>query len=713
MKKTQNIFKKFICLILTSIITFGSYVFPVFAAIPDNESPDAQAVIDAYGLLKTHKTNIETEISTITSGTPSQAKSDAILEAQEFIAEIDAVFAGDKLEVKTTQFNVVNVIIDFNDTANDLGLGLEDSALKTQVLNDAYKIIQGYALTADYVVEYLKFEEAYTEKINLAGKKIDALESYVESLLVLNPNYDNTLYNSYITTLGELLISTGTQEDMNKADLLSTNLDTYKTNVETELKTELSTRYTSLKESLEDETRFDVTSLETEVSTAIEALGNGSLTLMELTNKYMNLFTQYNMLSSDYQRENPDTSYITNGLGFVKEQIKSISEQEITIEQIELIGSMINQSMPPHITLENLVSSIDENELFDKLVSGELSYDVLEAYVNLYNSFTIIPEIIGATEGDINNPNNNITPEARDELNKALADGITEGIFGENGYYMDLLENQIKNESKTDEERLEILNKLDLVEHSFEMLSGAPFITQFFPSNEELDKAVERISESIEKAKEFYNKSCDNTLSNLKANDIELDLTQGTHKIYVGNDVTKLDLLYLKNHEKATVEVVNPEELKVGSNKVIVRVTAENGEVREYVLEVIREEKEVAASTTENNTKEEVKATQMSTNNYSDETIDNTVEEVEEEKSNTSDSNEKYNEELEEETGLNGLTVLLIVAGIALVGFGIYKIFGEQEDKKIERAFSNQQPKKPQTNKPNNSNNKKKNNKRR
>jgi len=707
MKKTQNIFKKFICLILTSILTFGSYVFPVFAAIPDNESPDAQAVIDAYELLKTHKSNIETEISTITSGTPSQAKSDAVLEAEEFIAEIDNVFYDDKLEVKTTQFNVVSVTIDFNDTTNDLGLGLEASPLKTQVLNDAYKVIQSYALTADYVVEYLKFEEAYTEKINLAGKKIDALESYVESLLVLNPNYDNTLYNSYITTLGELLISTGTQEDMDKADLLSTNLDEYYENVSTELKTELSTRYTSLKENLALETRFDVTSLETEVSTAIEALGNGSLTLMELTEKYMNLFTQYNMLSSDYQRENPDTSYITNGLGFVKEQIKSISEQKITIEEIELIGSMINQSMPPHITLENLVSSIDENELFDKLVSGELSYDVLEAYVNLYNSFNVIPEVIGATEGDINNPNNNITPESRDELNKALADGITEGIFGETGYYMDLLENQIKNESKTDEERLEILNKLDLVEHSFEMLSGAPFITQFFPSNEALDEAVERISEAIEKAKEFYNKSCDNTLSNLKANDIELDLTQESHKIYVGNDVTKLDLSYLKNHEKATVEVVNPEELKVGSNEVIIRVTAENGEVREYVLEVIRAEKEVAATTTENNTKEEVKATQMSTNNYSDETIDNTVEEeTEEEKSNTSDSNEKYNEELEEEKGLNGLTVLLIVVGIALVGFGVYKIFGEKEDKKIERAFSNPQPKKQQTS------SKKKNNKR-
>ena len=39
MEKTQKILKRFISLILTFAISFGSYVFPVFAALPeDNET---------------------------------------------------------------------------------------------------------------------------------------------------------------------------------------------------------------------------------------------------------------------------------------------------------------------------------------------------------------------------------------------------------------------------------------------------------------------------------------------------------------------------------------------------------------------------------------------------------------------------------------------------------------------------------------------------
>ena len=706
MKKTQNIFKKFICLILTSILTFGSYVLPVFAAIPDNDNPDVQDVIDAYDALKTHRDSIESKIAEINNyGTPSTAKQMAINEATEAINEIDSIFdfASGIVTIKTTQFNVVDVTIDLNAT----DLGLTDGALKTQVLNDAYKLMQSYALTADYVVKYLEFEEDYTQKINLAGEKIDALESYVNSLEKLNITDYSNEYANYIIELGQLLISTGTQEDMDKADLLSTNLDEYYNNVTSTLKTQLSTLYTSLKNNLALETKIDVSSIQTEINNAMDALETGSLTLIELSDKYIDLVDEYNNLIEQYQKENPDTSYVDNGIKTIKENIKEISNQQITVEQIELIQSMINPSLSSEIKLEDLVSAIDENELFDKLVSGELSYDVLESYVKLHNNFNLIPEVIIAIQNDINSQNNNILQETKDELNEALETGITEGVFGETGYYTDLLENQIKNESQTEEKRLEILNQLDLVDYSAKVLSSHSVIAQMFSSNEALEGAIERISEKIAELKEFYNKSCDNTLSNLKANDIELDLTLDSHKIYVGNDVTKIDLEYLKNSDKATVEIIGADELKVGSNEVIVKVTAENGDIREYILEVIRAEKEVVATTTEDNTKEEPKVTQMNTNNYSDETIDNTVDEsTEEEKSNTSDSNEKYDEEVAKEE-LSGLTVLLIVVGIALVGFGIYKIFGDKEYKKIERAFSNPQPKKQPS-----SNKKKKNKKR-
>ena len=711
MKKTQNIFKRFICLILTSILTFGSYVLPVFAAIPDNENPDVQDVIDAYGALKTHKDNIITEINTINSGTPSQAKLDAISEAQEFIDElfgVNGVFKNDQLTVKTTQFNVVDVTIDF--TLADLGL--TDGALKTQVVGDAYKTIQAYALTADYVVGYLKLSDEYTEKLNTAGYTIEDIESYVEQLNILEIEYNNESYISYTLEFAQLLISTGTPENMTQIDALIDNLNTYYSETVSTLKDSLEQMYTDLNNGLN--TNLNIVNIQNRINNALTALGASNPNLIDLADEYTDLVDEYKALEEQYKRQNPDTSYVDSGIETIKESIQEIAEQQITVEQIELIQSMINQPLTAQIKLEDLVSAIDENELFDKLVSGELSYDVLESYVNLHNNFNIIPDVIVTIQDDINSQNNNISQEIKDELNEVLETGITEGVFGETGYYMDLLENQIKNESKTEEERLQILNKLNLVEYSFEVLSGAPFITQMFPSNETLDVAVERISDEIEKLKEFYNKSCDNTLSNLKANDIELDLTKELNKVYVGNDVTKIDLEYLKNNDKSVVEIIGAENLKVGSNEVIVRVTAENGDVREYVLEVVRAEKEVVASTTENKSNEEPKVTPMNNNNdYSDETTNITLEETDnDEISNTSDSNEKYDKELEKENGLNGLTVLLIVIGIALVGFGIYKIFGEKEDKKIERAFNNPQPKKEQINKTHNSNNKKKNKKR-
>ena len=115
-------------------------------------------------------------------------------------------------------------------------------------------------------------------------------------------------------------------------------------------------------------------------------------------------------------------------------------------------------------------------------------------------------------------------------------------------------------------------------------------------------------------------------------------------------------------------------------------------------MEVIRAEKEIV-TTTENKENTEVVVKPLVNDTYSNET----VEEVEEEKKNTSDSAEKYNEEIEEE-GLSFFTVLLIVVGIALVGYGVYKVFGEKEDKKIDKAF--EQPKS-NKNKPKKKSNKK------
>ena len=708
MKKTQNIFKKFICLILTFAISFGSYVFPVFAALPeDSEAPSISDVMLKYNEFKDELVELKTEITTIRSGVMSGELTTAVERVEQNVSSIENMFrfnlSEEKLIVRTTEFNVITVTVDF--TEPDLAISLANDLMKNQVLKDTETIldntINNIANMKNFLTESKKVEQInqdYLTKINELTVMFENIMQYIPRLIDLGVEINHQTYMNYSNEMARLTVVSANQENLESATQLleemKLHLDdsTNNTGLKQILKSKLLEKYTELNElATENSTIPGMDAvIDATANTKTEIENNDAYDL--LSNDYLTQLDNYNNLIKEQEKTNPE-QYIKTS---VSDAFKSLSESfglKITKEQYETINTLIGTNVPT--TVEQLIGFIDVDELTEKLISGELTYEVLVEYVKFVNIHQITASKI-----------NGLTSELGSSVySPDIDDAVLTDIFSESGKYIDYLKNQIKNESKTEEERLEILNKLDLVEISV-LKFGNTFSIQ--PNTD----AIIPIMEKIEELREFYNKSCDNTLSNLKANDIELDLTQQSHKIYVGNDVTKLDLSYLKNHEKATVEVVNPEELKVGSNEVIVRVTAENGEVREYVLEVIRAEKEVVATTTENNTKEEVKATQMSTNNYSDETIENTVE-LEEEKSNTSNSNEKYNEEIEEEKGLNGLTVLLIVAGIALVGFGIYKIFGEQEDKKIERAFSNQQPKKPQTNKPNNSNNKKKNNKRR
>lgn len=90
--------------------------------------------------------------------------------------------------------------------------------------------------------------------------------------------------------------------------------------------------------------------------------------------------------------------------------------------------------------------------------------------------------------------------------------------------------------------------------------------------------------------------SSDNTLSSLQvsagAMDPEFNPDVLEYKLEVYNDVTTLYFNYKTSEHNATVLFIGNEELKEGDNKVKVAVTAQNGDVREYVLNVKRETSE-------------------------------------------------------------------------------------------------------------------------
>ena len=98
------------------------------------------------------------------------------------------------------------------------------------------------------------------------------------------------------------------------------------------------------------------------------------------------------------------------------------------------------------------------------------------------------------------------------------------------------------------------------------------------------------------------NKSSDSYLSSLVVNGASInpnfDKDVSSYTVLVPYDTEKLDVSFVKSNNKAKVEILNNDELKVGTNNVQVKVTAEDGSVRVYTINATR-----AAFSAKNNLK--------------------------------------------------------------------------------------------------------------
>lgn len=103
------------------------------------------------------------------------------------------------------------------------------------------------------------------------------------------------------------------------------------------------------------------------------------------------------------------------------------------------------------------------------------------------------------------------------------------------------------------------------------------------------------------KAGEVSNLSSDNNLKSLSidAIDIAFDKDKTIYNLSVENKVTKVDIKYELSSEKANVLLVGEDTLKVGSNKIDIIVTAENGDTKTYSLIIERKEERIVVSNDE------------------------------------------------------------------------------------------------------------------
>lgn len=180
-------------------------------------------------------------------------------------------------------------------------------------------------------------------------------------------------------------------------------------------------------------------------------------------------------------------------------------------------------------------------------------------------------------------------------------------------------------------------------------------------------------------------------LSELEVNGLQLNLDETTATLYVGYEVIDLEVVATPVLSTTRVEIIKPSELVVGNNEVRIIVTPLSGQVKEYILNVVRlkqyeaqgDGKDEATSSSSSSTSvEPMVATQEESTPISSYVSKSTSSAVSIDETEDSDKKEvkEYDEEVAEEKGLNGLTILLIVAGIALIGFGIYMLFGDKDD---------------------------------
>ncbi len=113
----------------------------------------------------------------------------------------------------------------------------------------------------------------------------------------------------------------------------------------------------------------------------------------------------------------------------------------------------------------------------------------------------------------------------------------------------------------------------------------------------------ETVDETVEVAETFaatpivyYVYSSNNYLKSLNIKDYDIDFNRDTleYKLKVKSDVKFLDITAITEDYRSRVEINGNEEFKEGKNVVTIKVTAENGEEREYKLLVEKETKDVA-----------------------------------------------------------------------------------------------------------------------
>ena len=93
-------------------------------------------------------------------------------------------------------------------------------------------------------------------------------------------------------------------------------------------------------------------------------------------------------------------------------------------------------------------------------------------------------------------------------------------------------------------------------------------------------------------------KNNDATLKNITVGGYDIKFSSHTYEytINVKADVNKLDFDISKNNDKASYEIIGNDKLVTGENNITIKVTAEDGTIKEYKVKVIKEKENTSSN---------------------------------------------------------------------------------------------------------------------
>lgn len=103
-------------------------------------------------------------------------------------------------------------------------------------------------------------------------------------------------------------------------------------------------------------------------------------------------------------------------------------------------------------------------------------------------------------------------------------------------------------------------------------------------------KEAKPVEKTVEPVVYYYSSNNNLKLLEVESYEVKFDKNIYEYSIKVASDVTSLDIKAVAENSKARVEITGNENFKAGKNTVTIKVTAEDGSVKEYKLVVDKEE---------------------------------------------------------------------------------------------------------------------------